>query len=175
MHDSRAEPSRLRPPNAGHHDAGPAPSPNNHHDREDLSDTLQETRIVLQGSQMLTAFLIAVPFTDRFHEAKTSEKGVYLATFFCAVASLILFSAPSAVHRMLRPLRDRLRFKKFASRTVIVGLVPLSFALILATDLVVSLVLGDGLAMVAAGVVGVLIGCAWWILPLVYRRRESRA
>lgn len=175
MDESRADPSSQRSPNAGDQDAGSPPNPDNQHDSEDLSDTLQETRIVLQGSQMLTAFLIAVPFTDRFHEARNSEQSVYLATFFCAVASLILFSAPSAVHRLLRPLRDRMRFKKFATRMVIIGLVPLSFALMLATDLVVSLVLGDRLAMVAAGLVGGLIGFAWWIMPLVYRRREARA
>jgi hypothetical protein len=49
---------------------------------------------------------------------------------------------------------------------IILGLVPLSLALILATQLVVAQVVG-GLPAVLAGVaVGALIGAAWWLFPL---------
>jgi hypothetical protein len=142
------------------------------HDKESLGDTLQETRILLQGSQILVAFLISVPFTARFHEAAATQKGVFLATFATAVASLILFSAPAAIHRLARPLHDRRRYKRVATAVLVIGLVPLSASLVLATDLVVSLVVGDRWALVAAGVAAVLTGVAWWVVPIVYRRTD---
>jgi len=136
----------------------------------DLGDLLQELRVVLPGTQTLTAFLVILPFNPGFSEIRQQEKVVYLATFLCSVAALVLFAAPAAQHRLQRPLRDRERFKTTASRLMIAGLVPLSVAIVLATHLVLSQVLGSGaFAAVAAVTVAALIGVAWWLVPLMGR------
>ena len=137
----------------------------------DLGDLLQELRVLLPGTQTLTAFLIILPFNPGFAEIQQQEKVVYLATFLCCVAALVLFTAPAAQHRLQRPLRDREGFKTTASRLMIAGLVPLSIAVVLATHLVLSQVLGSGggFALVAAAIVAVLIGIAWWLVPLAGR------
>lgn len=135
----------------------------------DFSDLLQELRVFLQGAQVLTAFLIVLPFNAGFARIQQSEKGVYLATFACSLGSLIIFSAPAAQHRLEWPLRDRAHFKRFATRMSIIGLVPLSLSLVLATQLIVTQTLGSGPALVAAGGVAVLIGALWWLFPLLWR------
>lgn len=99
----------------------------------DLSDLLQELRVLLPGTQTLTAFLIILPFNQGFAQTQQGEKYVYLATFLCSICSLILFAAPAAQHRLQRPLRDREQFKMTANRLIVAGLVPLSCALPLAT------------------------------------------
>jgi len=142
------------------------------HSPESLGDTLQETRILLQGTQILVAFLIAVPFADRFQEVAATQKGVYLATFGTALTSLILFSAPAAIHRLARPLRDRRRYKRWATWLIVIGLFPLSASLVLATDMIVSLAVNDRWALYAAGAVAALIVACWWVVPILYRRSE---
>ncbi len=133
----------------------------------DLTDLLGELRVLLPGAQTLTAFLVILPFNSGFAGIREEEKVVYLATFLCSVASLVLFTAPAAQHRLQRPLRDRERFKTTATRLMVAGLVPLSAAIVLATHLVLSEVLGDDrFALAAAAMVAVLIGIIWWLVPL---------
>jgi hypothetical protein len=139
----------------------------------DLSDLLQELRVLLQGVQVLTGFLIILPFYQGFAHIELVEKIVYLATFACVLTSLILFSAPAAQHRLEWPLRDRARFKRFATRMIIIGLVPSSLALMLATQLVVAQILGWQVGLVAALIVAGLLGTVWWLVPLEARRRWS--
>jgi hypothetical protein len=138
----------------------------------DLSDLLQELRILLPGAQTLTAFLIILPFSPGFALIDQAERWVYMATFLCSVSSLILFTAPAAQHRLERPLRDRVRFKETATRQIVVGLIPLSIALILSTQLVINEVGGRTVGIGAAVIVAGLVGFMWWLIPL-YRRPHS--
>jgi O-antigen/teichoic acid export membrane protein len=141
------------------------------HDDEDLGDLLQEMRVLLQGAQVLTAFLVILPFNQRFADLSEREEWVYVATFVLSVFALVLFSAPAAHHRLVRPLQDRERFKNSATRFLIGGLVAISLALILATQLVVSQVLGVNWSFVFAGGVGLCVVAFWWIYP--WRKRQA--
>jgi hypothetical protein len=136
-----------------------------------LNDMLQELRVLLQGAQLLTAFLIVLPFNLDFDKIQVEEKWVYTATFLCSISSLIFFSAPAAHHRLVRPLVDRMLFKIFATRMIVVGLVFLSFALILVTQLVVSQVIGSLVSIFVTVFVSLLILIAWWLIPLTHRDR----
>lgn len=148
---------------------GPEKEDESDHNEEDLADLLQELRILLQGVQVMTAFLVILPFSQGFKDIDQVEKWVFLATFICSLSGLIFFSAPAAIHRLARPLNDRVRFKNFATRMTVVGLVPASLSLALATQLVVDHVLGGAISYVAAGAVLVLIAFLWWVLPLALK------
>jgi hypothetical protein len=134
-----------------------------------LNEMLQELRILLQGAQVLTAFLVVVPFNQSFINIHEIEKWVYTATFLCSITSLVFFSAPAALHRLARPLVDRILFKKFATRMILVGLVFLSFALILVTQLVASQVIGPMVSILVTTFVSLLILIVWWLFPLAHR------
>jgi hypothetical protein len=136
----------------------------------DLGDMLQEMRVLIQGAQVLTAFLVILPFNQGFEKIDDTEKWVYLTTFLCSVTSLVLFSAPAAMHRVIRPLRDRERFKNMGTRLMLAAQVFASLALVLAVQLVVSQVMGLGASLLAAGVVGVIVLALWWVVPLVLKR-----
>lgn len=136
----------------------------------DFSDMLSEQRILLPGAQMLTAFLIILPFNGGFAKIVQSEKIVFLATFFFSMTSLVLLSAPAIQHRLMRPLNDRARFKRVATRLIVAGSFTLAFAFILGTQLVISEVFGTLAGLGAAGVIGLLIVCLWWLLPLHLKR-----
>ena len=134
-------------------------------DPSNMSEMLQELRILLQGSQVLTAFLIVLPFSAGFSAIVQVEKWVFVGTFLCSLASLVLFSAPAVHHRLQRPLQDRVAFKNFASLMMVIGLVPLTVALTLMTQLVTSEVIGEWPATVLAGVTALAIVGVWWVLP----------
>jgi hypothetical protein len=140
-------------------------------DDGDFSDMLSEMRILLPGAQMLSAFLIILPFNGGFAKIVHMEKLLFLATFLFALASLVLLSAPAIQHRLLRPLKDRARFKRIATRQIVAGAFALAIALVLGTDLVISEVFGATVGLTVAGVMGVLILCAWWLMPIYLKRR----
>ena len=145
------------------------------HEDGDLTDLLSELRVLLPGAQTLTAFLVILPFNAGFSGITDYEKVVYVVTFLCSVLSLVLFTAPAALHRLQRPLRDRESFKTIATNFVIAGLVPLSIAIVLASQLVLSEVVTDRrVSWLVAGVVALVILSIWWIFPLIVRLDKKR-
>lgn len=142
-------------------------------DAGDLSDLLSELRILLPGAQMLTAFLIILPFNGGFAKIVQAEKIVFLLTFFLSMTSLVLLSAPAIQHRVMRPLQDRERFKRMADRIMMAGALSLALAFILGTNLVMSEVFGHVAGIVACALMGTLIVCMWWWLPLHLKRARK--
>ncbi len=140
----------------------------------DLTDLLSELRVLLPGTQTLTAFLVILPFNGGFSEIRNEGKWVFVVTFLCSILALVLFTAPAAQHRLQRPLRDREAFKATATRFIIAGLVPLSIALVLVTQLVLSQVATQRWASWSvAAVVALVILALWWIFPLHGRADAS--
>ena len=139
----------------------------------DLSDMLSELRILLPGAQMLTAFLIILPFNGGARQIIQAERYVFLVTFFCALISLVLLSAPAIQHRLMRPLISKARFKRIASRQIVAGSCALGFALILGTNLVLSEVFGTVTGVISAVAMAALIGSVWLILPLYLKRNRG--
>ncbi len=136
----------------------------------DFSDMLSEQRILLPGAQMLTAFLIILPFNGGFQKIVHAEKIVFLATFCFSMTSLLLLSAPAIQHRLMRPLRDRAAFKRMASHVIVAGAIALAFAFTLATNLVISEVFGTLAGYVAGSAIAATVTLLWWWLPLYLKR-----
>ncbi|MDO8370128.1 MAG: DUF6328 family protein [Candidatus Nitrotoga sp.] len=138
----------------------------------DLDEMLNELRVLLPGSQLLTAFLIMLPFNSGFNQIIQIDKWIFMATFIFSVTSLILFTAPAVQHRLMRPLRNRLKFKQFASRQMIAGAIALSFALVLGADLVMSVVFGHLIGNTITIFVAFIICILWWLLPVIWKKRR---
>lgn len=141
--------------------------------QDDLSDMLSELRILLPGAQMLTAFLIILPFSANARDFMQAERMVFLATFFFAVTSLVLLSAPAIPHRLMRPLLSRERFKRVATRQIVAGSVSLAFAFTLGTNMVISAVFGPLFGTFASGGMALLIIGLWGVLPMYLKRKHG--
>ncbi|MBY0510092.1 MAG: hypothetical protein K2P94_08045 [Rhodospirillaceae bacterium] len=144
------------------------------HDVNDLRDMLDGLRILLPSAQLLTAFLIILPFNSGFANTMRSQEWAYLATFLSSLVSLVLFSAPAVQHRLMRPLDDRVKFKEFASKEILSGAACLSLALILATHLVTAQVFGDPIDLLPTAFVAVLISMLWWLIPRMLKSRVRK-
>lgn len=130
-----------------------------------LKELLEETRIILPGTEVLLGFLVTLPFTEKFGALTSSQRIVYLCTFFAVLLALLCFMLPAAYHRIARPIHQRLRFKAFANHILVIGLAPLSIGVVLVAWLVTSVVM-PAIAAVSALAVAVAVAVAWWIVPL---------
>ncbi len=65
------------------------------------AELLQELRVMQMGVQILTGFLLTLPFQQRFGDLDTFQTDVYLALVALAVLSTGLFVTPVSLHRTL--------------------------------------------------------------------------
>ena len=143
-------------------DAGETPK--ERRDRE-LGELLQEMRVAITGVQVLFAFLLSMPFTQRFGAVSQDERRVHLlATLSTAVSSLLLI-APAANHRLLFREGEKEDLLKSANRLVIAGLVMLAVSVVLSLYLAVSVVFSTATAVYVAGGVALLTFFAWFVFP----------
>ena len=126
---------------------------------------LEETRILLPGTQIFAGFLITLPFQNRFEKLTTAQRNLYLVIFVTVLLSLVCFIMPAAYHRVARPIHRKQGFKVLATRVVIVGLVPFSISTVLSTYLIMDVVVGPGVGVIAAFIVGVPLLLLWWLFP----------
>ncbi len=142
-----------------------------------LDELLQELRVTQTGVQILTAFLLTVPFTQRFSSMENLDKHVYLAVLSGAVAATGLVVAPVAFHRFLFRHGEREWLVTAANRSAIGGLVLLSLTMTGAVWLVFDVVGPRGLAWVAGAVAATFFAILWLLIPLrrrtVVRRLEA--
>lgn len=140
-----------------------------------LNELLQELRVSEVGVQILFAFLLTLPFTQRFSRLGSFERYVYFATLMIAVASSALFIAPAAFHRIVFRHHERAQIVAYASRLLIAGLTLLMLALAGAVLVVNDFLFGSLTGAIACA--GVVLFCAvfWYLVPLLVRARHRRA
>ena len=66
-----------------------------------FNELLQELRVTQTGVQILTGFLLTVPFTQRFTSLDAVQTHGYLAVLVGAVLATGFIIAPVALHRTL--------------------------------------------------------------------------
>ena len=141
-------------------------------DRE-LIEFLNELRVVLPGVQVLFAFMLTVPFTNRFSRITDVQKQVFFATFLCTTAATALLIAPSAYHRLRWREFDKEQLLQTSNRLSIAGMIFLTFALVGTAFLVTDLIFhATAAALVTAAVAGFFLWF-WWGLPLSRKLRDS--
>lgn len=130
---------------------------------------LQELRVVQTGVQLLTGFLLILPFQQRFDELGEPMRVVYLVTVACSISSTVLLIAPVGMHRLLFR-RHRLRpLVSTAHRFAYAGLVLLGLALVGVTVVIFGSVAGHAAGVVAGGCALIALGGLWVALPLWMR------
>jgi len=134
--------------------------------RADLSELLNEIRILLPGTQIFLSILLSLPFQQRFEKLDHAQRVVFGLTVCATVLAVACFVAPAAYHRIAWPVHHRDSFKAFANKFLIAGLVPFSIGIVLTTYLVMSVVF-PGVALAAAIGIAVLLLVLWWLVPLL--------
>src|ERR1700712_1191445 len=116
------------------------------------NELLQEFRVIQTGTQILTGFLLTLPFQARFSSLTSLQTTLYLALVCGSALATALALAPVAVHRLLFRRGEKAQIVETANRLALVTLVVISLVLTGTIVFIFDVVLGDGAALVAGAI-----------------------
>jgi len=131
-----------------------------------LMELLTELRVALPGVQVLFAFLLAVPFQQRWDEVTAFQRDLYFATLCCTFVATGLLVAPTAYHRLNFRARRKRELVMASNRLAIAGLAALALALVGVMALIAHVLFGAVACAVAAALALALLAALWAALPL---------
>jgi hypothetical protein len=143
-------------------------------DRE-LEELLQELRVALPGVQILFAFLLAVPFQNRFTEIGQLDKVVYFVALMASLAAVAFFILPTTYHRIRFRDYDKERIVQTSTRAAIVGAAFLAVGLIASTFLVTDILFETPIASLVAAIAAGALAWLWFGLPISRKLRDQRS
>jgi len=133
------------------------------------ADLLQELRVVQTGVQLLTGFLLTLPFQARFAQLSGYEQATYLITVALAVAATGFLIAPVSLHRTLFRRHARELMVTVSHRLALVGLTLPGAAIVGVVLLIFAVVASTATGVVAAVAAFVLLVSLWVGLPWIAR------
>ena len=139
------------------------------------NELLQEIRVIETGVQILTGFLLTVPFSQRFGDLDDFQRRLYLVVLAGAVLTTGLVVAPVAFHRVLFRHRARYWLVEAANQCARAGLIMMALTISGVLFLVFDVVVGDVAGAVAFGLALVFLTGLWAGSPLLARRPHQGA
>ena len=141
-------------------------------DRE-LIELLNELRVALPGVQVLFAFLLIVPFSQRFPQMTALQRDVYFAAVLCTTMSAILLIAPTAMHRIQWRQRDKERLLQTSNWLALAGTAFLALGMTGVLFLITDILFEARWAAAICAVAGALFAALWFVLPTIRRLRSD--
>lgn len=130
------------------------------------NEMLQELRVAQTGVQVLTGFLLTVPFSSRFDDLGTFDTRVYLAVLCASILTAGLLISPVAFHRVLFGRSEKQWLVRAANLAARGGLGLLALTMTGVVLLVFSVVLEDRtVAWTAGGATLGIFVLLWLVLP----------
>jgi len=131
-----------------------------------LGELLQELRIALPGVQVLFAFLLVVPFNQRFGEITSFQQTVYFITLLLATSATVCLIAPTAHHRIEFREGDKQRIVFSGTKLAVAGLALLAAAMTGAVILVTDFLYQSTTVVLVAVAVGLMFTLVWFGWPV---------
>jgi len=138
-----------------------------------MNELLQELRVSQTGVQILFAFLLALPFAQRFTKVTPFQRDVYFVTLLLAAASGAFFIAPVSAHRLLFRRQGKEHLISSSNWMAIAGLACLAVAIVGVILLISDFLFSAAVAVpVTAGAFLLFFGL-WYLLPLRWLIRHK--
>lgn len=143
-------------------------SPEERADRN-LTDILQELRVVLTGTQLISGFLLAVAFQSGFRDLDADEVQHYLVLVAIAALATLLGMTPVLAHRLHFQRRRKRQIVRLANALLLATLAVVSILVIGVTSFIFEVVVSAEAGLWATlGCAGVVV--ALWLLAWAARR-----
>ena len=134
------------------------------------NELLQELRVTQTGVQILTGFLLTIPFTDKFSQLDDRQRTIYLCVLVGSVVTTALIVAPVAFHRILFRQHEKSWLVRAANSCARAGLALLALVSSGVVLFVFDVVVGTNGGYVASALVLALFAGLWLGTPLFARK-----
>ncbi len=138
------------------------------------AELLQELRVTQTGVQLLTGFLLSLPFQQRFTTLNDTQVGIYLAVVSLSLLSTGLLLAPVSIHRIVFGRHERRELVSVAGRLAQAGLLTLALAITGVALLIFDVTAGPVAGYIVGSVTFVGLLLLWLVAPLRLRNRSRR-
>lgn len=138
-------------------------------------ELLQELRVMQTGIQILFAYLLTLPFSQRFGEISEGQTVIYVLTLCAAAMATAFLIAPVSYHRLTKPAVNKRRVVVVAARMAQAGLLMLLLAVGGAVYLVTDVVLDNTWARSISSLLAIIYIGLWYVLPLASRISREQA
>lgn len=139
---------------------------------QEWSELIEEHRLAMPGTQVLFAFLLVLPFQQRFPDLTDNQVYVYFSALLCAALAIVLLIAPTAAHRIRWRQRDKEALLELANRTAIVATVFLAAGMTASVYLITDFLFGEPATAPVTAVIAGFFTWFWYGLPLLRRLRD---
>jgi predicted cation transporter len=139
------------------------------------SELLQELRVTQTGVQILSGFLLTLPFQSRFTHLERAQEGTYLAAVVLATIATGMLVAPVSAHRLLFRHHEKDVLVDAGDGLAKAGLAALGLTITAVLGLIFSVVVGTTAAVSAAVASLAFFILTWVVLPLAIQRKSTRA
>ena len=136
-----------------------------------LSDLLQELRVALPGVQVLFAFLLTVPFTNRFNELNDFQRDLYFGVLITVALATVLLLAPTVGHRILFRRQQKEFIVTLSNRLALIGMFLLAVSMCGAIGLISDFIFGGTTAIISTTVMAAAFIGLWFAGPIIRRAK----
>ena len=154
-----------------HPDTGRSESNEERVDRN-LLELLNELRVALPGVQVLFAFLLVVPFNQRFADVTTFQKNTYFVTLLFSAAGALLLIAPSIHHRIEFRRQDKEHIVLVSNKLSIAGLTCVAIAMTGVIMVLTDFLFGSTTTIVVTAAVAIAFVLFWYAIPIARLRKR---
>ena len=132
----------------------------------ELIELLNELRVALPGVQVLFAFLLAVPFSQRFADTTALQRDTFMVALLSTLAGSVFLIAPTAYHRIRFRDRDKEALLRIANVFAILGMVFLAVGMTAVVFLVTDMIFKATVTAIVTALTAGLFTVVWFVLPL---------
>lgn len=129
-------------------------------------ELLQELRVTQTGVQILTGFLLTVPFSQRFTQLDSHQRTAYFVVLTSCVLQTALLVAPVAFHRVLFHKRQRPWLVAAGHLCALGGLALMAVTSSGVVYLVLDFTTRESVAWTVAGGLLAVFALLWVVVPL---------
>ncbi|HEY3750414.1 MAG TPA: DUF6328 family protein [Pseudonocardiaceae bacterium] len=129
------------------------------------AELLQELRVAQTGVQLLTAFLLSLPFQQRFSQLSDEQRWLYLTVVLLSVGATGLLVMPVSIHRAVFRQREKEALVQVASRVAQIGLALLALATTGIVTLIFDVVESHTAGIVAGTATLAVLAILWAVVP----------
>jgi len=140
--------------------------------KDRVEQVLTEARMVLPGVQALLGFQLATMLMEGFDKLPQSSRYIHVVSLILMGLCVVLLMTPAAYHRIVERGEDTESFHRFASRLLLVVMIPLPLGICGDLFVVIRKVTASSSLSIASALVILMLFYGFWFAFPAYRRTQ---